>query len=304
MIRPSISAGGMTDQLGIWKGNQTIELLEVTLFRINSMRSAREVVAGVCALMAMGAGGCGGGGGGSGSGSPSPPPSSNVTVKISPTSATIGFKGTKQFTATVSGATNTAVTWSVTDSSGGTGQVGTISSSGLYTAPAATSVGPPGAGQTVSVTAGHTATSVNVSVPQLNPVDSVTVTAASQADTSKSASATVTLSGLSILDVGQCPVGGGTCTARVTGTQVARGQTAILFIVGYGIVPGTTYAISGNDIVVQPTSLDFTTTTDGTPAVTFSIVVSAGATLGPRNIVVTNSGGELSAFPGGLQITQ
>src|SRR5258708_2575572 len=55
-----------------------------------------------------------------------PPP---VSVSISPTSATLNGGGTQQFTATVSGSTNTAVTWSLSGA-------GTLSSSGLYTAPA------------------------------------------------------------------------------------------------------------------------------------------------------------------------
>src|SRR5580658_2037873 len=53
-----------------------------------------------------------------------------VTVSISPVSATVLTGGTQQFTATVTGSRNTAVTWSATG--------GTISSSGLYTAPATT----------------------------------------------------------------------------------------------------------------------------------------------------------------------
>jgi len=275
--------------------------------RVISMRSARGVVAGMCALLAMVAGSCGGGGGGSTSSNPPPP--SSVSITISPTSATVGFGGTDQFTATVSGTAKTGVTWSVKDSSGGTSHVGTITS-GLYTAPAATSATAQGLIHTVSVTGGQTTSSVNVPVPELNSVNLVTVTATSQADTTKSASATVTLSGLSIVGLGQCTQSGTTlnCSAGSTGTPVSRGQTVYIFIVGYGIVPGTTYAISGSDVTIpqQPTSANnnFVTTKDGTPAVFFQITISPTAALGQRNIAVTNSGGELSAFPGGLQITQ
>lgn len=273
------------------------------------MRYARSVAIGICSLLAIVSTGCGGGGGGSSS---NPPPPSSVSITISPSSATVGFGTTDQFTAAVSGTTNTAVAWSVKDTSGGTNQVGTISGSGLYTAPAATSASVPGPPQLVSVTAGNTSSPspVDVTVPQLNPVNAVTVTATSQADTTKSASATVTLSGLAIVGVGQCTQSGGNlnCSADSTGTQISRGQlggqTVYLFITGYGIVPGTAYAISGNDIVVtQPSSPNFVTTKDGTPAVYFPIVVSPAAALGPRNIVVTNSANELSAFPGGLEIT-
>ena len=87
-----------------------------------------------------------------------------VRVTISPVSATVGAGGTQQFTATVENTNNTAVTWQVSGVIGGNATVGTISSSGLYTAPAV--------------------------VP--NPAI-VTVTAVSQADPTKSASAQVTI---------------------------------------------------------------------------------------------------------------
>jgi len=88
-----------------------------------------------------------------------------ASVTISPASATVAVGGTQQFTATVQNTSNTAVTWQVNGMAGGNATVGTISSSGLYTAPAA--------------------------VP--SPA-AVTVTAVSQADTTKSASAQVTVS--------------------------------------------------------------------------------------------------------------
>jgi hypothetical protein len=87
-----------------------------------------------------------------------------VSITISPTTATVGIGGTVQFTATVRNSTNTAVTWQVNDIAGGDATVGTISSGGLYTAPA--------------------------TIP--SPA-TVTVKAVSQADTTKSASATVTI---------------------------------------------------------------------------------------------------------------
>jgi hypothetical protein len=56
-----------------------------------------------------------------------------VSVTISPTSASLAPGETRAFTATVSGTTNSAVTWSVTESAGGT-----VDSTGHYTAPAST----------------------------------------------------------------------------------------------------------------------------------------------------------------------
>ena len=90
--------------------------------------------------------------------------STGVSVSISPTSATVAGGATQQFAATVSGATNTALTWVVNGISGGNSTYGTITSSGLYSAPACSSV------------------------------SSVTVTAQSVADSSAKASSSVTLS--------------------------------------------------------------------------------------------------------------
>src|SRR4051812_9677684 len=58
-----------------------------------------------------------------------------VAVTISPTSASVAGGATQQFTATVTGSTNTAVTWQVNGTAGGDAVVGTINSTGLYTAP-------------------------------------------------------------------------------------------------------------------------------------------------------------------------
>jgi hypothetical protein len=87
-----------------------------------------------------------------------------VTVSVSPVSASLGSDQTEQFTAALTGTTNTSVNWSVNDIVGGDTSVGTISSSGLYTAPACSSE------------------------------SSVTVTAASVNDSAATSSADVTLS--------------------------------------------------------------------------------------------------------------
>lgn len=56
-------------------------------------------------------------------------PPEPVTVTVSPTTVGLALTGTTQFTATVGGTTNKSVTWSAS--------AGTISATGLYTAPAA-----------------------------------------------------------------------------------------------------------------------------------------------------------------------
>lgn len=87
-----------------------------------------------------------------------------INVSVSPTSASLNISTTQQFTATVQNdAQNLGVTWSVNGVVGGNASVGTISTSGVYTAPASA------------------------------PGSSVTVTAQSKADTNRSGSATVTV---------------------------------------------------------------------------------------------------------------
>ena len=136
-----------------------------------------------------------------------------IAISLSPTSVSVATGGTQQFTATVTGTTNQAVTWRVNDAQGGTSATGTISSSGLYTAPA--------------------------TVP--NP-PAVTVSAVPQADTSKSASATVTISTSSNVSVYVSPtattVPTGTSTqfvATVSGTS----NTAVTWQVSGGSTNGT-----------------------------------------------------------------
>ena len=60
----------------------------------------------------------------------------SVAVTVSPSAASVSLGTTKSFSATVSGTANTAVTWSVNGTVGGSAAVGTISPAGLYTAPA------------------------------------------------------------------------------------------------------------------------------------------------------------------------
>lgn len=67
------------------------------------------------------------------SSSSNPPP--NVTVTVQPAAASVPLGLTQQFTATVTGANSSAVNWSVNGVVGGNSVTGTISFSGLYTAP-------------------------------------------------------------------------------------------------------------------------------------------------------------------------
>jgi hypothetical protein len=88
---------------------------------------------------------------------------SAVVVTVSPGSATVEVGGQARFTADVFGTTNTAVTWKVNGTKDGNSTVGTITSTGIYTAPSSV------------------------------PSSSVTVEAVSEENTSVSASAKLTI---------------------------------------------------------------------------------------------------------------
>jgi hypothetical protein len=90
-----------------------------------------------------------------------PPPPPSVTIGVSPSTATVPAGTTKQFTA--SGGT---VTWSVNGVAGGNSTVGTISSSGLYTAPA---VVPSGAVTVKATSTANTSAAATASVTVTAP---------------------------------------------------------------------------------------------------------------------------------------
>lgn len=96
----------------------------------NNHLTAMHLAAATALLATLGA--CGGGGGGGGS----PPPPPVVTVLVSPATFSIKLGESQQFTATVTGSSNTAVTWSVTGPGCMGAACGTVNNSGLYSAPA------------------------------------------------------------------------------------------------------------------------------------------------------------------------
>ncbi|MBV9147830.1 MAG: right-handed parallel beta-helix repeat-containing protein, partial [Acidobacteria bacterium] len=100
-------------------------------------------------------------GGGDNAPTPATTVSTTVAIHVAPATATLSAGQSQIFAANVSGTSNTAVTWLVSGVAGGNSTVGTISASGLYTAPATP------------------------------PASSVFLMAVSAADTSKSATASV-----------------------------------------------------------------------------------------------------------------
>lgn len=89
--------------------------------------------------------------------------STEITVALSPSSASVPSAGTQQFSATVSNTSNTAVTWTATG--------GTISSSGLFTAPSVTTT----TTATVTATSVADTTKHSQSMVTVNPPTAVSV---------------------------------------------------------------------------------------------------------------------------------
>jgi Bacterial Ig-like domain (group 2) len=136
---------------------------------------------------------------------------SNVAVMITPTSSSIQVGQSQQFTGSVSGTSNTGLIWLVNGVLGGNSTVGTVSSSGLYTAPAAA------------------------------PSNSVKVTAQSTVQSTASASATVAISAPLPVSVAVSPA---STSVKVGQTQAfsatvsGTSNTAVNWLVN-GVVGGS-----------------------------------------------------------------
>jgi hypothetical protein len=119
------------------------------------------------------------------------------SIKISPSYTTVGVNGTVQYLAQVTGLANTQVSWSVNRVRGGSATYGTITTSGLYTAPAKV------------------------------PSNGITVTAlGSDNKTSATVYVAVEPSGPSISSISPNPIPIGTYTVTLTGTGFQKGAIA------------------------------------------------------------------------------
>ena len=188
------------------------------------------------ALLTAGAGtlGCGGGG----AVAPPLPPPPSITVSVTPSSSSVLLGNQLTLTATVSNATDTSVSWSVNGIAAGNSTVGTISSVGVYTAPA----------------------------DLLSPA-SMQITATSHADPTKSATANVTVASDITLSLSPNPASvelGATQRFQATVTSSGHPDTAVRWSLSGAACPSAcgsvdssgTYTAPG--ILPSPTSVTLT----------------------------------------------
>jgi sugar lactone lactonase YvrE len=164
-----------------------------------------------------------------------------VSVSIAPTSATVSAGLSAQFTATVTGATNTAVTWQVNGIANGNATFGTISASGLYTAPSA--VPTPAAFAIKATSVADTTKSASATV-------TITAPAAAPVSVQISPQPSTVVTG-STVQFGAVVMNAGTTTA-VTWQLVSGAGTGSITAAGLYTPPAT--APSGS-VIVQATSV-------------------------------------------------
>jgi uncharacterized protein (DUF1800 family) len=159
----------------------------------------------------------------------STPPVVNPAVTISGASqARLGT--TVQLTATVTNTTNTAVTWLVNGTAGGSSTTGTVSTSGLYTPP--TAIPNP---NTVTITASTQATPVATSIPLtesiLNPIP--VVTSAQATETAAGATSySLDLIGTGFISTSQVQVGGVSVPVTLISSTELRSAGTITLAAG------------------------------------------------------------------------
>jgi hypothetical protein len=191
---------------------------------------------------------------GSASNRNSQPPPPEITVSVTPTAANLRAGATQPFTATIAGTTNKSVAWSVNGIVTGSAATGTISSNGVYTAPA--------------------------TVPNPNVI---TVEAVPAADTSATASSEVTLWNATpvVSSVSPTSFAAGAYTLTITGSKFVAGAQVMLG----GSALTTTY-ISSTQLTGKGSE-----PTAGIYGVTVSNPNPGSSTSGAINVTVTSSSG-------------
>ena len=165
------------------------------------------------------------------------PVGGTVTVTLNLTNATVNVFGTQQFSASVTGSSNTAVTWQVNGVTGGSRATGFVSSTGLFVSPSGVPTKSDGKGGAIPAT--------------------VTVTAVSQADATASGSAIVTIEAQTNQNVQAGAVKLGTSggnASDISGKFCCSGTLGSLVTRN-----GTKYVLSNNHVLAKS---DFATIGD------------------------------------------
>jgi hypothetical protein len=206
-----------------------------------------------------------------------------VTIVLQPTQISLSLSQSQQFQATVTGASNKSVTWFAGGVAGGSANAGTISSNGLYTAPNAMPSPP-----------------------------TVTVAASSNADSSATASAIVTLTdgivvGISPPSANVLTGGGQAFTASITGNGgastaatwsvngIAGGNSTLGTITSHGAA-GALYVAPAVPPSPPTVSVTATSVADATKSATASVTITCSATNAILSSAVTVSLAQTQAF--------
>ena len=218
------ASGGTVNRSGLYTAPSSAGTYTITAKAIASRRTSNSTVVASASAIATVA-------------QPTPTPVPSIQVSVSPTGASIGAGKQQQFTAAVSGTSNTAVAWSASG--------GTVSSVGLYTAPEA--------------------------------AGTYTLTAVSNADPTKSASARITVSTPPAVTVAISPASASVRSGnqlQFTATVSGVSSTAVTWAV---ITGSGTITQSGLFTAPNSTESDVITATtqDRTKSASASIAVLA-----------------------------
>jgi hypothetical protein len=197
---------------------------------------------------------CAGLSSGSGTGNPGSPPPPAVKVTVSPNSVSVRAGLAQPFSANVTGASNTSVTWQVNGVTGGASATGIISATGVYTAP--------------------------VTLPSPN---AVTVEAVSTADSTAAGRSAVTLWNPTpvLATISPMSVSSGNFSITVTGSNFVNGAQVEL-----AGAPLTTTFVSATQLTASGTEA-----TAGSYEITVVDPNPGSSTSGAVNLQVTSQGG-------------
>jgi len=214
-----------------------------------------------------------------------------TSVVVSPATATVSGGQTQQFSATVNGTNSPsqAVTWSVL--SGG----GSINSSGLYTAPAATASSQTITVKALSVQDGTTSGTATVTVPAVTQSITVTTPGTQTVGTAYTLSGTWTSVQPSALDY-QTTDNGGTpssWTAASTGLIINGNGTWSFSVTPSGASTSRVISVRDHTTLVSGSSSAYVVNAAAAPVLSSPLGVSSGPTTAVGSVSTTSGNGTL-----------